>query len=134
MVLTRSNSKKTTPSRRISNGCIPLAPSRKGGLRNKVRVTGRNLLGAFTAALTPRTPVMRQSSLLCDPPALNRAKGPRASHRVAGRILFAETPRKTPSALLAPDAPLKAAAPETPIAWIKRMGKIWDSVMLPLTK
>ena len=132
MAITRSNSKKTTPSRRISNGCIPPAPSRKGGQRTKVHGTGRNLLGAFTAAVTPRTPV-RGSTLLRGPPAIRR-KGSRPSHRVAGRILFAETPRKmTPSALLAPDAPLKAAAPETPIARIKRMGKIWDRVMLPQT-
>ena len=110
MAITRSNSKKTTPPRKISTCAPPLAPSRKGGARNRVRGAGRNLLGAFTAALTPRTPVQR-SPVLRAPPAIRR-KGSQPFRHVAGRILFAETPRKmTPSALLAPNAPLKAAAP-----------------------
>lgn len=138
MAITRSNAKKTTPSRMIGNRRIPGTPLRRVGNRRiplaSSRTGGRrNLLGAFTAADTPRTPV-RGSPVLRGPPALLRAKGTKVTRRLDGRILFIETPRKmTPSALLAPHAPLKAA-PETPIAWIKRMGKIWDSVMLPLTK
>ena len=130
MAITRSNVKKTPP-RNIRTGAPPLAPSRNGGQRTTHHVAGRNLLGAFTAALTPCTPV-RRCPVLRGPPAIRR-KGSRPSHRVAGRILFAETPEKASSARTAPHAPLKAA-PETPIAWITRMGQIWDSVMLsPLT-
>jgi hypothetical protein len=122
MAITRS---QKTPIRKIGKCRTPLAPLRTGGPRTKVRVTGRNLLGAFTAALTPRTPV-RRSALLCNPPTIHR-KGSRASHHIEGRVLFAETPCKTtPSALLAPDAPRKA-----PKEWIREMGRIWDSVMLP---